>query len=360
MKLAELAARAGARLIGDGDVEVFSVGSVERARRDQITVAISADERRAISGTAAGAVIVDEAFAADRAHEFDCAFVVSSSPAVVLRDVIDLLHPPEPQRAQPFDADVHPSAVVDCVFGQNTTVGANAVVGRAHVGANVSIGAGCVVGDDVVVGAFTVLHAGVVLQPGVKIGQSCVIGPGCVIGDEGFVFVPDLESNAPVRHLASVVLSDEVHLGAQVCVDRGFLRDTEIGARTRVDNLVQIAHDVVIGKDCVITAQVGIAGYATLGDGVVIAGQAGVGPHVRVADRVRVGGQAGVTHDINDVGAAVSGTPAFEHLAWLQGQARIKSLARLEARVRALETQLKRLPPPPDAPPVAPPEEKKT
>lgn len=340
MKLSELAARTGARLIGDGDAEVYSVGSVERARGDQITIALSANERRAIGLTAAGAVIVDEAFVADRAHEFDCAFFAAASPALVLRQVIDLLHPPEPQRAQPFAADVHPSAVVDCVFGQNTVVGRNAVVGRAHVGLGVAIGDGCVVGDDVVIGAFTVLHAGVVLQPGVKIGNSCVIGPGSVVGDEGFVFVPDGAGNVPVRHLASVVLEDEVHLGANVCVDRGFLRDTRIGARSRIDNLVQIAHDVVIGQDCVITAQVGIAGYATLDDGVVVAGQAGIGPHVHIAARVRVGGQAGVSHDINDVGAAVSGTPAFAHLDWLKAMARVKSLSALEARVRALEALL--------------------
>ena len=340
MKLSELAARTGARLIGDGDVEVFSVGSVERARGDQVTVAGSANERRAIALTAAGAVIVDEAFAADHAHEFDCAFLAAASPPLVLRDVIEVLHPAEPGRAQPFAAEVHPSAVVDCVFGQNTVLGRNAVVGRAHIGLGVVIGDGCIVGDDVVVGAFTVLHAGVVLQPGVKVGNSCVIGPGCVIGDEGFVFVPDLKSNAPVRHLASVVLEDEVHLGANVCVDRGFLRDTRIGARTRVDNLVQIAHDVVIGADCVITAQVGIAGYATLDDGVVVAGQAGIGPHVHIAARVRVGGQAGVSHDISEVGAAVSGTPAFAHLDWLKAMARVKSLSALEARVRALEALL--------------------
>jgi UDP-3-O-[3-hydroxymyristoyl] glucosamine N-acyltransferase len=176
-----------------------------------------------------------------------------------------------------------------------------------------------VVEDDVVVGAGTTLGPHVVLRRGVHIGARVRIGSGCVIGDEGFVFASD---GTPVPHVASVIVDDDVWLGANVCIDRGLLRDTRVGARSRIDNLVQVAHDVVIGSDVVIAALVGIAGHATIGAGASLAGQAGIGPHVRLAPRVRVGGQAGVTTDVVDEGAAVSGTPAFPHRDWLKATAR--------------------------------------
>jgi UDP-3-O-[3-hydroxymyristoyl] glucosamine N-acyltransferase len=258
-------------------------------------------------------------------------------PARVLLSAIALLHP-----APPLVSGVSSSAVVDvdAVIGAGVFVGDNAVIGKATIGAGSRIGALCFVGDGVVVGAGCVLSPGAIVLHGVTLGERVLIGPGSVVGDDGFVFAPAGTQNLPVRHAAAVVIGDDVELGANVCVDRGLLRDTRIGARTKIDNLAQVAHDVVIGADVVIIAQVGIAGFATIGDQVALAGQAGVNPHVRVAPRVRVGGQAGVVNDVDVDGAVVSGTPAFAHHDWLKSMARFKTLDALEKRVRRIERTL--------------------
>ncbi len=327
MRLADLAAAIEARLIGDGDVDVSAVRAVDDATACDVTFAAHAHERRAAFSCAAAAVIVDEAFAADHAHELPCAVLCADSPPRALQRAIEVLHAAPASRAR--HRGIHPSAVV---------------AASARFGTDVDVGALCVVGRDVVVGDGCVLLPGAILLDGVRLGNNVRVGPGSVVGDDGFVFAPGSgahrDENLPIRHLASVVLEDGVELGANVCVDRGFLRDTVVGARTRVDNLVQVAHDVVIGADSVVTAQVGIAGYARLGRRVAIAGQAGINPHARLADDVRVGGQSGVTHDVVDVGAVVSGTPAFGHHEWLKAMARLKTLDALEKRVRLLEQQL--------------------
>lgn len=304
MKLGALAQAIGGRLIGDADLDVDVVRAIDAPSTGGITVATHARERALIATSKAAAVIVDDEFAADRAHEFDVALVCGPQPAILLAKAIALLHPAPPKMSR-----IHPSAVVE---------------------------AGAVIGDDVVIGANAVVCSCVV------IGARCVIGPGSVIGDDGFVFVPDGSKNVAVRHLGGVVIGDDVNIGANVCIDRGFLRDTVVGDGCTIDNLVQIAHDVVLGKDVVVTACVGVAGYAEVGDGAVFAGQSGVGPHVRIAKRVRVGGQAGVTHDVKDEGAAVSGTPAFAHREWLVATAKMKSLAALERRVKDLEAALEK------------------
>lgn len=304
MQLGALAAAIGARLLGDADVEVVRVCAIDQARAGDLAFVDHAHARSAAFHTAASAILVDETFAANHAHELDCAVLCGDDVSLLLLRALQTLHP----AVHASTPRIHPTATI----AASATVAADAVVG-----------AGVVVEDDVVIGAATTLGPHVVLRRGVRLGERVRVGPGCVLGDDGFVFASD---GSPVPHAFGVVVDDDAWLGANVCVDRGLLRDTRIGARCRIDNLVQIAHDVVIGCDVVIAALVGIAGHATIGDGASLAGQAGVGPHVRLAPRVRVGGQAGVTTDVVDEGAAVSGTPAFPHRDWLKATARSRRL----------------------------------
>ena len=318
MKLGDLATLIGARLIGDADVdgatEIAGLKNVAEAGVGHVGFVAHAHERRAAFSTGASALLVDLDFAAEHAHELPCPVLVADVPSVALRLAIEALHPiPTEPRGR------HPSAVV---------------ADSAVVGSDVVLGAGVVIEDDVVVGDGCVVGPNVVLRHGVCLGLRVRVGPGTVIGDDGFVFDDD---GVPLRPVASVVIGDDVWLGANVSVDRGLLRDTRIGARGRIDNLVQVGHDVVIGANVVIVAQVGIAGWVTIGDGVTIAGQAGVNPHVRIASGVRVGGQAGVTNDIDTDGAVVAGTPAFAHHEWLKAMARLKHLDATERRLRRLE-----------------------
>lgn len=316
MRLAELAARCGARLIGDGGVVVSRVGAITEADTGTVAFIGHAHDRQAARTTQAAAVIADDDFGAEHAHELACAVLVAPEPARALRVAIEALHPLPAQRGL---ASRHPSAIV---------------ADTAQVADDVVIGAGCVVEDGVVIGAGSVLHPGVVVRRGVRLGARVRVGPGSVLGDDGFVFD---EGGVLVRGAASVVVGDDCFIGATVCIDRGLLRDTRLGARCRIDNLVQIGHDVVLGDDVVVVAQAGLAGHATVGTGASIGGQAGLNPHVRVAPRVRVGGQAGVTNDVDDDGAIVAGTPAFLHHEWLKAMARVRRLDELERRLRALE-----------------------
>jgi UDP-3-O-[3-hydroxymyristoyl] glucosamine N-acyltransferase len=317
MRLAELARAIGARLVGDGDVDVQGVAAVDVAGPDQLGFVAHAHERTAAFQTRAAALLVDVDFAADQADRLPCPVLAAREPGRALGQSLALLHP-RPAHA----AGIHPRAVVD----------AGAVVDASAV-----VGPGVVVEGGVVVGPGCVLHANAVLRRGVRLGARVTVGPGSVLGDDGFVTVAVGDENQTVPHAGGVVVGDDVEIGANVCVDRGLLSDTRVGARCRIDNLVQIAHDVVLGCNVVVVAQTGIAGFARVGDGAVLAGQAGVNPHVRIAPRVRVGGQAGVTHDIVDEGAAVAGTPAVAHLVWLKSMARLHQLDELARRVRTLE-----------------------
>lgn len=318
MRLGDLAALLGVRFLGDADVDgaidIERVRSVDEADVYDLGFVAHAHDRRVAFRSRAGALLVDEDFAAEHAHELPCPLLVASVPSVALRLAIEALHPITHQ--PPLRA---PAAVVAV---------------SALIGADVVLGAGVVIEDDVVVGDGCVVGPNVVLRHGVCLGLRVRVGPGTIIGDDGFVFDDD---GVPLRPVASVVIGDDVWLGANVAVDRGLLRDTRIGARARIDNLVQVGHDVVIGANVVIVAQVGIAGWVTIGDGVTIAGQAGVNPHVRIASGVRVGGQAGVTNDVDTDGAVVAGTPAFAHHDWLKSMARLKHLDATERRLRRLE-----------------------
>lgn len=340
MKLAELARRIEARLLGDGDLEVTRVRSVWDAGAGELGFAADPEELRACATSPATALLVPEAFAAERAHELDVALLCAEVPSRALAGAIDALYP-APQRPHGVD----PRAVVHAGarLGRDVAVGPGAVVGRATLGDGVVVGPLAYVGDDVTIGVGTHVGPGALLLPGVRVGAGVLVGPGAVLGDEGFVFAPhdrqERRENVPVRHVGGVVVEDGACVGANTCVDRGALRDTRVGAHARVDNLVQVGHDVTIGADAVVVAQVGLAGWAEVGDGAVLAGQVGVKERARVGTGARVGGQAGVVHDVPD-GAAVAGTPAVPHVTWLKAMTRLKSLDALERRVRALEERL--------------------
>jgi UDP-3-O-[3-hydroxymyristoyl] glucosamine N-acyltransferase len=335
MKLDALAQVIGARLIGDGALDVTRVRAIDEAGEGDLGFAADPRELRLVSTTKATAVLVPEGFAAEHAHELDCAVLCAEPASRALASAIEALYP-QPHKPE----GISERAVVDknAKIGAHVTIGACAVIEKASIGARVKIGALAYVGEDVVIGDESIIGVGAVVLPGARIGARVVVGPGSVIGDEGFVYAPDQSRNVRVRHVAGVVIDDDAEIGANACVDRGALRDTHVGRGTKVDNLAQIGHDVVVGEDAVIVAQVGIAGDARVGDAAVLAGQAGVKERAVIGNGARVGGQAGVIHDI-EPGQAVMGTPAIPHLTWLRMMTRLREIDALEKRVRALETR---------------------
>lgn len=215
--------------------------------------------------------------------------------------------------SRPLPAEgIHPAASVaaDARLGRDVRIAAGAVVGSgSRIGGGTVIGAGAVVGDGAVVGRNCRFHANAAALDGVRLGDRVILQAGAVIGSDGFGYAPTAGGAVKLHHLGSVVIDDDVEIGANTTIDRGTLGDTEVGARTKIDNLCQIAHNVRIGADCLIAGHCGIAGSSSLGDRVVLAGGAGIGDHLEIGDGAVVGPGAGVLKSI-PAGETWMGYPA--------------------------------------------------
>jgi UDP-3-O-[3-hydroxymyristoyl] glucosamine N-acyltransferase len=328
--LAELAARLGARLEGDGSLRLEGIRTLDEAGPQDLACLHHPRYRPAARESGAGAFLLDqETPAPDRRP---CLRV--DRPYLALARALRLFHP-----AEPGPAGVHPTAHLgrSVRLGPEVGLGPNAVVeDGVEMGARVRVGAGTVVGERCQVGDDTVLHANVTLYPGTRVGRRCIIHAGVVLGSDGFGFATrDDGVHEKVPQLGRVIVEDDVELGAGTTVDRGSLGDTVIGSGTKVDNLVQIAHNVRIGPGTLLVAQSGIAGSTTLGRGVVIAGQSGVAGHLRVGDGAVVAAKTAVFDDL-DAGSQVGGIPAISLRAW-------RKAAVLQARLPEMQREIRRL-----------------
>ena len=272
--------------------------------------------------TKAGVIIVHPEFA-DRVPA-GAAALVTPEPYAAWARVAALFHPPPP--TQP---GIHPSAVVDqtAAVDPSAEVGPLAVVGaRVSIGCRTRIGAGAIIGDGVEIGDDCRIGAGASVSHAI-LGDRVNLLPGVRIGQEGFGFATTPRGLLTVPQLGLVVLQDDVEVGANSTIDRGSAQDTVIGAGTRIDNLVQIGHNVRIGRCCVIVAQAGISGSTVLGDFVVIAAQAGLTGHLTMGAKARIGAQAGVMSDVA-AGADVIGSPAEPVRDFFRGVVTLRKLAR--------------------------------
>lgn len=275
-----------------------------------------------LDATAAGAVIVHPSLA-DRVPAGSAA-IVTAEPYAAWARVAGMFHPPPP-----IAPGVHATAVIDAsaMVDPSAEVGPLAVVGpgaqvgpRCRVGAGVVIGASVVLGPDCRVGTLaSISHA--------LLGARINILPGARIGQEGFGFATTAQGLLPVPQLGRVIIEDDVEVGANTAIDRGSAQDTVIGAGSRIDNLVQIGHNVRLGRCCVVVALAGISGSTVLEDFVVVAAQAGLAGHLRIGARARIGGQAGVMADV-PAGADVVGSPAEPVREFFRGIATLRKLAR--------------------------------
>jgi len=252
---------------------------------------------------------------------------------------------PEPGRPAP---GVHPGAVVarDAHLEADVAIAPFVVVeSGARIGRNTVLHSGVYVGRDVVLGADCVLHPNVVLRNNVSIGDRCILHPGVVIGADGFGYVPTEMGIQKIPQIGTVIIGNDVEIGAGTTIDRARLDATVIGEGTKIDNLVQIGHNVQIGRNCIIVAQVGISGSTRLGDGCMVGGQVGIAGHLQMGDGVRMAARAGVMNSFPD-GKTISGEPAQEHVQTLRMLAAqrklpelIKQLQQLSERIAALEAQ---------------------
>jgi UDP-3-O-[3-hydroxymyristoyl] glucosamine N-acyltransferase len=281
------------------------VAPLQSAGPDQVSFLDNRRYATILDSTGAGAVIVSPAMA-ERVPP-GCAAIVTPEPYLGWAHAAALFHPLPAVRP-----GRHPTALVDdaAIIDPSVEIGPFAVIGaRAEIGPRCRIGIGAVIGEGVVIGADGRVGAHATLSHAL-IGARVHIFPGVRIGQEGFGFAPSATGFVTVPQLGRVIIEDDVEIGANTTIDRGSVQDTVIGAGTRLDNLVQIGHNVQVGRCCVIVAQVGISGSTVLEDFVQVAGQAGLSGHVRIGRKARIGGQCGVMSDV-PAGADMLGSPAM-------------------------------------------------
>lgn len=305
--IADIARRIGAEIAGaaEGERMLRDVAPLETATADDLAFL---DNRRyldAFRKTRAGAVIVNAKLASEAPH--GVTVLVTEQPYRAYALAAQAFYPePSPQPGIASSAVIDPSAALGegCAVEPHAVIGADARIGRrCLIGANAVIGRSVVLGDDARIGANASLSHCV-------IGTRVRIYPGVRIGQDGFGFAPDPQAPVKVPQLGLVIIGDDVEVGANATIDRGAGPDTVIGSGTMIDNLVQIGHNVQIGRCCVIVAQVGISGSTRLGDYVMMGGQGGVAGHLSIGDGARIGAQAGVLRDVKP-GDTLLGSPAI-------------------------------------------------
>jgi UDP-3-O-[3-hydroxymyristoyl] glucosamine N-acyltransferase len=341
LKLRDIAERLQCRLEGDGEIEIHRVAGIDDAGPGDLTFFTNPKYARALRTTGASAVILS-----DKAEPAPCAMLRVSHPYLAFARAVELFagsnRPPEGIHRL---ADVAATATVapDAVIGPFVVVGE-----RASVGARTLVYPHVTIGPDAKIGEDCIIHARVSIREGVQIGNRVVLQDGAVIGSDGFGFAPKPDgSHYKIPQIGAVVVDDDVEIGANAAIDRPAVGETRIGAGSKIDNLVQVAHGVTIGRNVLLAAQVGIAGSTTIEDGVTLAGQVGVSGHITIGKGTIATAQTGIPNSV-EPGSFISGYPAISNRDWLKSSAVFrklpelrKAIADLDARLAEVEARLK-------------------
>jgi UDP-3-O-[3-hydroxymyristoyl] glucosamine N-acyltransferase len=333
-RLDELAELVGARLHGDAATEVSRVATLQDADAGSITFLTNRKYRKHLKATSATAVILGEEFL----QECPVNALVCDNPHLAYALISTHMQPsPERRSGRHRSAWVADGAVVDA----SAWIGPGAVVeDEAHIGPNVYVGPGCVVASGVVIGADSRLIANVTLCHGVSLGERVLIHPGAVVGSDGFGLANDNGTWIKVPQLGSVKIGDDVEIGANTTIDRGALRDTIIGNGVKLDNQIQIAHNVEIGENTAVAACAGIAGSTRIGKNSTIAGGVGIVGHLEFADNVHFSAQTLVTRSFSEPGYYSGNQPAMPNKQWRKTIAHIRHLDEMMQRLKELEKQV--------------------
>lgn len=334
-RLGELAALVGGHVEGNAALEIDGVAGLEESGPRHLSFYGNPRYKHAFAASRAGAVLV----ARDAAPVEGRTLVRVDNPHLAFAQVAKAFAPRRwfaPHRSDRAaihaDAQVHPEAVVMAF----ATVEQGAIVGaRAVLHPGVFVGAHAHIGDD------AVLHPNVTVYDHCRVGKRCILHAGSVVGADGFGFAfdPKVPEHVKIPQGGIARLEDDVELGACSCVDRATVGETVIGAGTKIDNLVQVAHNVTVGPLSILCAQAGISGSTTLGAGVTLGGQAGVAGHLKIGTRAQIGAQAGVPQDVED-GAKLMGTPTMPMLGWYRASATFSKLPELVRELRGLKQRI--------------------
>jgi len=331
MTLARLAQQLGVELRGDGSLTVTGVARLNEARAGEISFLANPRYRRWLAGTRASAVILAKADAGNAAT----AVLLSDNPYATYARAVRLLYPePGPRHG------VHPAAIVEpgARIDPSAWVDAGCVIEtEACIEAGAQLGPGCIIGAGVSIGEDSRLVARVTVIAAAQIGKRSILHPGVVIGSDGFGMASVDDRWEKVPQIGTVRIGDDVEIGANTTVDRGALGATVIESGVKIDNQVQVAHNVFIGAHSAIAGCVGISGSTRIGRHCTLAGGVGVVGHLEIADHVHITGMSMVTHSISRAGSYSAGTPLMENRQWRRNAVRIKQLDSLARRLNGIE-----------------------
>lgn len=336
--LTEILAVTGGVASCEKDVQVTGVQSLLEATETELSFLGNKKYSKQIPQSKAAVILVPEDF---DTSELDQLFISCVDPSSAFSKVIDAFAP----EAIQFPAGIHASAVVaeSAQVSASAHIGANAVIeAEAVIGDNAVICPGTYVGHFAKVAENSLLHPNVTVRERCEIGADVIVHSGTTVGSDGFGFIPGAQGHSKIPQVGNVVLADKVEVGANCAIDRARFGTTYIGEGTKVDNLVQIAHNVKIGKHCFIVSQTGIAGSANVGNFVITAGQSGVGGHITVGDGATITGQSGLTVDV-PAKAIMTGSPAVPQREYMRERLAIKKIGKLEKQIKEMQKILAEL-----------------
>lgn len=332
----EIAEFIGGELKGNGAIEIKGVSSIEDAKEGEIAFIDNPRFKEKIKDTGASCVITSFDIEAAAKPVIKC-----KNPSLAVTKIIEKIFPYEIDHPKGIDESAKIGK--DVTLGKDVSIGANAVIGD-----NVKIGDGSIIYPLVYIGCGTNIGKGTIIYPNVTIRERSIVGnnvtihSSTVIGDDGFGFVKDGPNFLKVPQMGIVEIEDDVEIGASVTIDRARFGKTQIGRGTKIDNLVQIAHNVRIGENCIVVAQVGISGSVNIGKNVMLGGQAGITDHVEIGDNVMVAAKGGITKSV-PAKTVMSGTPARPHNITKKLVAHIDNLPKIVDRLEKLEKKINEL-----------------
>ncbi|MBL4862943.1 MAG: UDP-3-O-(3-hydroxymyristoyl)glucosamine N-acyltransferase [Crocinitomicaceae bacterium] len=337
----QIAGLINGQVVGDLTVEVNTLAKIEEGEPGALSFLANGKYEEYIYNTGSSICIVNNTFVPAQPIPESLTLIKvedAYSCFAKLLEVYDTMNKQEPRIESPSFMDETASVGDDLYLGAFAYIGANTTVGKGvSIYPNVNIGANVEIGDG------TVIYAGATIYRDCKIGKNCIIHSGAVIGADGFGFAPDENGEfQKIPQIGNVIIEDNVDVGANATIDRATMGSTIIRRGAKIDNLVQIGHNVEVGKNTAMAAQVGIAGSCKVGDNVLIGGQVGLAGHLKVGDRVRIAAQSGIPGDIKDDGV-VMGSPAFDSNEYKKSYLGFRRLPRILDRLLALEEKIKKL-----------------
>ena len=335
-RLSELSEISGANFEGDGECIIHAVNTLSNASEGDIAFFSNPKYRTELQATKASAVILKPAFVKDCPVKNR---IITDNPylcfALIAQHIYEDDQTPAP--------GIHPAAVIDesATISDSAFIGATAVIGKnARIADNAVIGAGTVIGDNCVIGRDCILKANVSLYPGTRLGKRCLIHSGAVLGADGFGFAQDKGRWIKIPQTGKVILGNDVEVGANTTIDCGAINDTVIADGVKLDNLIQVAHNVSLGKNTAIAGMTAIAGSTSIGQQCTIGGCSGIVGHLDIADNVHISAMTIVTKSIHEPGKYTGNFPAMPHNLWAKNMVQLKKLDELSQRVKLLEEKL--------------------